>query len=142
MQEMRITLATSVVLAALFIMLSVRVMVLRTKMSISLGSLDPVSFSVGDEHKASPLFVATRSHANFSEYVPLSLLMLGLIEYDGSPQLVVMMMAALLVLGRVLHPFGMNQTAPNVFRAGGITLNLLMLSLAISYGGYRLMAYL
>ena len=75
-----------------------------------------------------------RSHANFSEYVPLALILVGLLEAGGgSPGLVQGLLVALLV-GRILHPIGMF-AAPNsprqfACRGGGILLTMATLAIA------------
>jgi len=73
---------------------------------------------LGDGGNAA-LNVAIRTHANFMEYVPIALILLGGIEAAGAPHALVLVLAAALVVGRLLHPFGMTRPAPNVFRAGG-----------------------
>lgn len=50
---------------------------------------------------------AQRVHANFAEYVPHALLMIGLLEMGGAPRLAIHGLGSLLVLGRVLHVWGM-----------------------------------
>ncbi|MDP4025073.1 MAPEG family protein [Methylobacterium sp. NEAU 140] len=75
-----------------------------------------------------------RAHANFSEYVPLALILIGLLEAGGGgPGLVRGLLVALLV-GRILHPIGMF-AAPNsprqfACRGGGILLTLAALAVA------------
>jgi len=73
---------------------------------------------LGDGGNAA-LNVAIRTHGNFMEYVPIALILLGGIEAAGAPHALVLVLAAALVAGRLLHPFGMTRPAPNVFRAGG-----------------------
>jgi uncharacterized protein len=69
-----------------------------------------------------------RSHANFSEYVPLTVILVGLLEGQGAgPGLVRGLMLALLV-GRILHPVGMfaPPNSPRQFacRGGGMLLTM------------------
>jgi uncharacterized membrane protein YecN with MAPEG domain len=53
-----------------------------------------------------------RSHANFSEYVPLALLLVGLLEAGGGSHGLVQGLLIALLVGRILHPIGMF-AAPN-----------------------------
>jgi len=48
-----------------------------------------------------------RAQANFIEYVPLSLIAIGLVELNGGGQPLVCGLAAALAAGRVLHAFGL-----------------------------------
>jgi uncharacterized protein len=63
-----------------------------------------------------------RAHANFTEYTPFFLILLGLIELaKGSPSWL-WLVAILFILGRLLHPFGMDRPAPNALRMIGTIL--------------------
>ncbi len=59
---------------------------------------------------------------NFSEYVPLSLILLGGIEAAGAARGLVLGPAIALILGRLLHPFGLRMKAPNAPRGLGAML--------------------
>jgi uncharacterized membrane protein YecN with MAPEG domain len=74
-----------------------------------------------------PLLVAARTHANFAEYVPMILVLLAIVELQGTRHWIVEALAVLLVLARVLHPMGMGRKVPNPFRAGGAVLTFLAL---------------
>ncbi len=50
-----------------------------------------------------------RVHANFAEYVPLSLVLLGLAEGLKTDARVLHLLGASLLLGRLLHAFGVAQ---------------------------------
>lgn len=65
-----------------------------------------------------------RAHGNFAEYVPIALLLVGLLEGGGAGRGSIHGLLLVLLLGRVLHPFGMF-AAPNsprqfACRGGGI----------------------
>ena len=76
---------------------------------------------VGDE--GNPLMLARmRAHANFNEYVPMALIVMALIELVQGHSNALWILGAMLVLGRLLHPFGMERPAPNPWRLGGILL--------------------
>jgi len=48
-----------------------------------------------------------RAQANFTEYTPIGLIAIGLVELAGRPVLEVCWLAAILAAGRVLHAFGL-----------------------------------
>lgn len=132
MQFPSITVLTAGIMGLLFMILAFRVVGIRLATKTSLGD-GAGTISMGEERNASPLFVATRTHANFCEYVPLSLVLLLCIEVVGAPRWAVGALAGTLVLARVLHPIGMVRPTPNVFRAGGIALQWLVLLAASIY---------
>ncbi|SDN08578.1 hypothetical protein SAMN05216360_105326 [Methylobacterium phyllostachyos] len=75
-----------------------------------------------------------RSHANFIEYVPLALILIGLLEAGGGGHGLVQGLLVALLVGRILHPIGMF-AAPNsprqfACRGGGILLTLAVLGIA------------
>jgi uncharacterized membrane protein YecN with MAPEG domain len=79
---------------------------------------------------AESLGVAMRTQANFIEYVPLILLIMGAIEAAGAPRWLVGALAAALVVARLAHPVGMTMAAPNIARAGGAMLTWVVLGVA------------
>ena len=73
-----------------------------------------------------------RAHGNFTEYVPVFLLLLGAVELARGSPTWLWIVAALFVAGRILHVFGMDRPAPNPLRSGGMALTLLpLLGLAL-----------
>jgi uncharacterized membrane protein YecN with MAPEG domain len=71
---------------------------------------------------------AIRAHANLTENAPLGLILLLSVEVQGFSALVVHALGATLVIGRVLHAFGLSRNeATSVGRAGGILLTWLMI---------------
>lgn len=126
MGEMPVTLAATSVLSLLFLVLSLLVVRERVRSEVSLGD-GSGSVGFGGESTASPLFVAVRVQGNFAEYVPLSLIGIGLLEGQGASTLLVTGLAVALVISRIMHPVGMHLSAPNPFRAGGITVQWLVL---------------
>ena len=84
-------------LALLLLALSMKVVMLRRRFRIGLGS--------GNNPE---LERAIRAHANFVEYVPLTLLLLLLLELSGSmPGAALHGLGAGLLIGRVLHAVGL-----------------------------------
>jgi uncharacterized membrane protein YecN with MAPEG domain len=60
-----------------------------------------------------------RAHANFTEYTPIVLILIALIELARGPLVALWVIGAIYVLARIAHPIGMTRAAPNPFRAGG-----------------------
>ena len=85
-------------LALMFFVLSARVMRLRRAKRIAIGS--------GSDAR---LERAIRVHANFSEYVPLTLLLLAFVEMQGRPAWFIHLLALALIAGRVIHACGVSQ---------------------------------
>lgn len=48
-----------------------------------------------------------RAHGNFAEWVPLTLILLALIEMIGAPSLAIHVFGVAIVVGRVLHSLGL-----------------------------------
>jgi uncharacterized membrane protein YecN with MAPEG domain len=109
-----ITLTIAAAAALLNIWIASRVGTLRRRHKILIGD------------GSNPLLTARmRAHGNFSEYVPLFVILLGLVELaEGSPAWL-WGVGALFVLGRILHVFGMDHQTVNGLRTGGIALTLL-----------------
>jgi uncharacterized membrane protein YecN with MAPEG domain len=69
-----------------------------------------------------------RCHGNFIEWVPMVLIAMMLAEGNGAPAMYLHASGALLVLGRLIHPFGMKaDQASNPLRFAGNTMNILAL---------------
>ena len=95
--------------------------------------------SVG--HGGVPIVEAgMRAHANFNEYVPIALILMLLIELNIGPARGLWAIGALLVVGRVLHPFGMDRPYPNRYRQLGMLLTwlpviaLIVWAILLAYG--------
>ena len=75
-----------------------------------------------------------RAHANFAEYVPLSLILVGLIEASGAGSGVIHGMLLPLTIARALHPFGMvappNSPQQFICRGGSVIVTLTVLGVA------------
>ena len=81
----------------------------------------------------------SRVHANFAEYVPFALLLIAFAEMRGVYHLVIHALCVALLVGRVIHAWGVSNDAENFrFRITGmmLTLNTIgatSLIIAISY---------
>jgi uncharacterized protein len=75
-----------------------------------------------------------RSHGNFQEYVPLTLLLIALFEAGGGAHAWVQGLLIVLVIARILHPIGMfaPTNSPRQFacRGGGILATLAVMTVA------------
>ena len=117
-------------LTLVFLALSALVIRARFAVRVSLGD-------AGDKS----LIKRMRVHANFSEYVPLGLVLMLCAELQGAPALAMHAMGASLFLGRLLHAIGMSRT-PQIFplRQIGVMLTFAMLGLsAIAFIGHALL---
>ena len=88
--------------ALFFVALSLRVIRFRRSARISLGD-------GGDDE----LRRRTRVHANFAEYVPLTLVLMALAELQGQSGWSIHAIGALLAVGRLAHAYGVSQ-APQI----------------------------
>lgn len=72
-----------------------------------------------------------RGHANFAEYVPLTLLLLLIDEALGWPHWALHALGASFLLGRLLHAYSFALTANNMGgRVGGMMLTLIPMGIA------------
>lgn len=96
--------------ALLYVALAIRIINQRYKSGIGLGTGDdPVLLS------------RVRTHANFAEYVPFSLLLLAFAELNGLPPLLLHAAGVLLLAARLAHAWGLFKTeGASVPRAAGM----------------------
>lgn len=96
---------------------------------------------VGSGDKGDPVMAnAMRTHANFGEYVPLLLILMGLAEVNGLTPFWLHVCGIALLAARALHAFGMGRLPhwpPG--RGGGATLTFMVL-LALSFANLVLIA--
>lgn len=77
-----------------------------------------LAFRIGQARRASGVFVGDggderlvrrmRAQANFVEYAPFILILIGLIELTDGPSLWLWIVSVAFLIARVLHPFGMD----------------------------------
>lgn len=91
-----------------------------------------VPFGFGGQLK---LARASRSHANLAEHAPITILMLGWLEYVGANHRFLMFFGAVFLVGRVLHIIGIymhgNSSAPLPRLFGVVLTWLTMVGLAL-----------
>ncbi|QPQ54316.1 MAPEG family protein [Allosphingosinicella flava] len=81
---------------------------------------------------AQALTARMRAQANFVEYAPFYLILLGLVEMGAGSATWLWIVSILFILGRILHAFGMDKGTLNRLRIGGMILTMLpLLALAI-----------
>jgi uncharacterized membrane protein YecN with MAPEG domain len=117
---LHITYITAGLSGLLLFLLSWRVIQIRRRAKISLGD-------GGD----SRLLARIRAHGNFAEYVPVCLILIGLIEYRTGPSTPLWVLGLGLIAVRIAHLIGMDLPAGNAFRmvgTGGTFLVLILLS--------------
>jgi uncharacterized membrane protein YecN with MAPEG domain len=85
-------------LILVFVALSVRVIGARRAAKVAVGDK-------GDQG----LLRRMRAHGNFAEYVPLAVVLMGLLESLAAPALQLHAMGLALLVGRGLHAFGISR---------------------------------
>ncbi|AWM03328.1 MAPEG family protein [Bradyrhizobium amphicarpaeae] len=128
-----VTLSTISVLAIAYAFLSVAVGRQRGVANVSLG-LGSESVAIGRESTASPLLVAVRRHAQFAEYVPISILLLLLLEISHAHRIALMVLAAMLMASRLAMAAGLGRDTPNPLRTAGNLLQWGMILASSVYG--------
>lgn len=96
--------------------------------------------SIGDGGNQA-LTARMRAHANFAEYTPFVLILIGLIELAEGTTLWLWAVGALYILARIAHAIGMDRADSNPFRMIGILVTMLTLAglgiyaVVIAHGG-------
>lgn len=118
--NLTITALYASLLALVFVALSVNIIRLRFKLKVGVGD--------GGE---SMLTKAVRVHGNFSEYIPLALILLACYELSGANIVWLHVLGASLLIGRIFHAVGLSKSAgtslPRVI--GTLTTFIVLLSL-------------
>lgn len=95
---MPVTPLYAAVLALMFVALSVRTLRMRRQLRIAVGDK-------GDER----MLRAMRVHANFAEYVPLSLLLIYMFEARSGTSVLIHALCVCLIVGRFSHAYGVSR---------------------------------
>ena len=106
-------------LAVLFIVITLRIVVYRTKTNILIGD--------GDDIKMLQL---VRGQANFVETVPIALILLVMMELNYASETWMHSLCAILLVARALHYIGLTELGPIACRALGFlgTLSIIAIS--------------
>ncbi|MEI6893761.1 MAG: MAPEG family protein [Colwellia sp.] len=95
---MPVTFYFAAMLAIFYLYLSFKVIFIRKEVQVAIGD--------GGSDK---LARAIRVHANFSEYVPLTLLLLYFLETQNANAMVISVLGGLLLVARVVHAYGVSE---------------------------------
>jgi len=120
-----VTLVTACVAGLILIWLSVRVIGSRVEGEVLIGNGD-----------SDDLLYKVRTHGNFSEYAPLFLIILGAVEAAGGHSTALMAVAALFIVARFFHVFGMGPNANLKLRQIGMVGTFLSIAIVSLYGLY------
>jgi uncharacterized membrane protein YecN with MAPEG domain len=96
--QLNITPYYAAILALLFIALSVRTIKTRREHKVAIGD--------GGEKS---ILRASRVHANFSEYVPFTILLIAMLEMQTYSQWIIHGLCIALVTARAIHAYGVSQ---------------------------------
>ncbi len=108
------------ILGLLYVALSFYVIKGRFKHEIALGD---------DGNK--DMMKRVRIHANFAEYVPFTLLLIILAEFEGTSEYLIHGLCVALLIGRLGHVYGvMTKDGTSVGRAGGTVATFLVIIVA------------
>ncbi|MCF6264365.1 MAG: MAPEG family protein [Xanthomonadales bacterium] len=72
---------------------------------VSIRRLEKIGIGTGGNE---PLSLAVRAHANFIEYVPITLILLFLLMRSAGDAMVAAVLMVLLVIARLLHAYGLS----------------------------------
>jgi uncharacterized membrane protein YecN with MAPEG domain len=92
------------ILAFLYLGLAFHVIIRRYRLKLLVGD-------GGDADMTNRI----RAHANFAEWVPFALLLMGLDEINGMSQHKLIFLGTALVLGRISHALSMLKFEPRIF---------------------------
>ncbi|MCI5045098.1 MAG: MAPEG family protein [Aquisalinus sp.] len=117
-------------LTIVFLWLSLRVIGFRRSNKIALGDN-------GDRM----LLRRTRVQANFTEYVPITLILIAIAEINGTPDWVIHLSGAAIVTGRILHAIGFS-SEPDILplRVSGMMLTLTAILIAVAANLFALVS--
>ena len=101
---MPITAFYASLLTVLFLLLSARVIAQRREARVEIG-----------HGESAQLLRRMRVHANFTEYVPMALILMALAESLKAPSILLHLLGLVLIAARVLHAYGLSQT-PHILR--------------------------
>ena len=120
---MPITVFYAAILALFYLYISLRIISVRKEVRVAIGD--------GGSEK---LIRAIRAQANFSEYVPLTLLLLYFLEMQNANSIIVHLFCAFLLVARIVHAYGVSQINENFkFRFFGMLTTVIIISSSAIY---------
>src|SRR3546814_308891 len=96
---LQVTMITAALLALVNIWIGMRVGQVRMRDKVSLGDAGNPS-----------VLARMRAHSNFNEYVPLIVILMGLVEMAGGARTPLIAAGAVLLIARIAHPLGMDRS--------------------------------
>ncbi|MEY4684769.1 MAG: glutathione S-transferase [Pseudomonadota bacterium] len=129
-----ITAVLASLLSVLLIWLSIQVIKRRRQLKVLIGT--------GDKEE---LEWAIRAQGNFSEYVPIALILFAIAEFNKTDWRLLIVFAAILVHGRLLHAYGFLYARDRLeFRVKGMKLTFLAIFILsiwnLGFVGYQMLA--
>jgi len=128
-----ITPITAAALAALYVQLALAVIHIRHRDKVSLGN-------TGNDQ----LEKAVRAHANLTEWAPIGLILIAILEFNAAPAWICAPPAIVFVAGRTLHPKGLQSNDKKTLSRRALAMRLTayaVIALAVLnvlWMGYRL----
>ena len=120
MHSINITSAYAALLGIMFLIITMRIVFSRHKNIISLGD--------GNNRDLGKLI---RGHGNFAETVPLALVLMLMLELQGSSAILLHSLGIALIAGRVLHYLRVTSLVKIMnFRVAGMGLTLMVITVA------------
>lgn len=118
------------ILAILLVLLQINVIRNRGAASVSLGTGD-----------SKTLERATRAHGNAIENVPLTLILMALIEVAGAPDVALHTFGIATIVARIIYAFGVTRDPDtNAMRVAGVLINMIVILGCAVYGIYYYVA--
>jgi len=118
-----VTLSIAAAAAIVNLWLALRIVIGRFRGKVMIGD-------GGD----SRLVAGMRAQANFVEYAPFVLILMGLIELGGGSAFWLWILGGAFIVARIGHGWGMMRPAPNIGRAGGAIGTWAILALLAGWG--------
>jgi len=116
-------------LGFMLVALSVRVVTIRGKKKIALGD--------GSDQE---LLRAIRVQGNFVEYVPIALILIGIVEINEAPRWAVHALGQTLLLGRMAHVYSIHADALRV-RVAAMTATWVVIAVAALWNAGRFLGF-
>lgn len=107
-------------LGLIFVVLSIKTIIIRRKNKVA----------VGDGNNPQ-LQRAMRVHANFAEYTPIAIILVGFVESLKYNEIIVHILLSLFLLGRIIHAYGLSKIDEDFrFRVFGMVLTFNVITIA------------
>ena len=123
-----ITFLTACILGLIYFVLCSSVVFIRFRTRTAIG------------HDSDKLLRSYRIQSNFIEYVPILLILMGLLENANIDTIYMLTFSITLIIARIIHPIGLwRGNTVNVYRRFGASLTILLLLVMSSMGLYSIL---